>query len=417
MNLAKRAYEKLKKFFIESKSSSWDVLGQVFDYFNGNSTNVTEASALRLSVVFSCVRVISETVGTLPLNTYKRTEKGKEKAINKNVYFILKEEPNPSTNIVGWKETMTALCALYGNSLSVIQRDDYGRPIAIWQKAPEEWKVIKKHKENKYYYYIWNYNTEAWDPILQENVIHFSGFGGDGVIGFSPIRMNAQSVGMGLASQNLGVEYYENYGFVSDVIYYNGAFKQNEKGENTVVENIRKEWNKNHTGAGKRFKTAIFDEKTKLERLKIPLDDFQFINTHKLTREQICGIFRMPQHMIQSLDNASYNNIESLTLGFTKFTITPWLVRQEKELDRKLFTRRERKTYYTRYNLEMLLRGDPKARSEYYKNLFYTASISPNEIREKEEMNPYEGGYEYYVPTNMTLEPNQNKNQNEPEIK
>jgi len=375
------------------KNSLW---GNNYSFFFGSTTSgkvVNERTAIQTSAVYACVRILAETIASLPLHTYKYTENGKEKATEHSLYNILHDEPNPEMTSFVFRETLMGHLLLWGNAYSQIIRDGRGKVIALYPLMPDRVTVERNDKGEIYYVYT----KEDKNYILRnEEMLHIPGLGFDGLIGYSPIAMAKNAIGMAIATEEYGAKFFANGANPGGVLEHPGVVKDPQR--------VRDSWNSVYQGSNNAHRVAVLEEGMKFQSIGIPPEQAQFLETRKFQTEEICRIFRVPPHLVASLDKATFSNIESQSISFVVHTIRPWLVRLEQSFQRALFLPSEKKDYFIRFTVEGLLRGDFASRTQGYSTAIQNGWMSPNDVRELENMNPIpieEGGSTYMVNGNM----------------
>ncbi|MEB4781417.1 phage portal protein [Paenibacillus jamilae] len=358
---------------------------------------VSEGAALGLITVYSCVRVLAETIGTLPMDVYrKRNGGGKDEARDHPVHALLHDTPNEEMVSSTWRETTVSEQALAGNSYSIITHNQRGYPIELY---PIPWYMVnpQRNPETKKIEYAINDRGKA-EIYPAEMIFHTRGFGSNGLVGYSPIRMAASTVGVGLATQQFTERFYtqgmnvggllEHPNSLSDEAYKRLTAWLDEKG----------------SGIANSWKPLILEEGMKYSRIPIPLADAQFIETKKFNRDELCGLFRVPPHMIANLEKSSFNNIEQMSTEFVMYSLMPYITRLEQTANWRLFTPTERaQGYYVRCNVKGLLRGDYISRQQGLQIQRQNGVINADTWRELEDMNPTgeESGKKYLVNGNM----------------
>ncbi len=352
---------------------------------------VTPETAMKLTAVSSCVKVIAEGVAMLPLILYRRLPGGgKERATDHPLYELLHDEPNEETTSFSFRECMTGFIATRGNAFAEIERDRAGRPIALWQICPTRVKVDRH--QGKVIYVI-----DDKDIIPAKNMLHIPGFGGNGVLGISPIAAHAQSIGLAIAAEKYGSSFFGNNASPGGVLETDGRLSDE------AYTNIKRSWEASHRGPNNAHRVAILEDGVHWTKIGIDNNAAQFIETRKFQKADIASIFRVPLHMINSMEQATLNNMEEQGQNFVTYTLTPWLIRWEQEIKRKLFTREERKEYFVEFLVDGLLRGKFAERMAGYATGRNWGIYSADDIREKENMNPLPDGQGkmYLVPANM----------------
>lgn len=375
------------------KNSLW---GNTYSFFFGSTTSgktVNERTAIQTTAVYACVRILAETIASLPLHTYKYTENGKVKATEHSLYKILHDEPNPEMTSFVFRETLMGHLLLWGNAYSQIIRDGRGKVIALYPLMPDKVTVERNDKGEIYYVYT----KEDKNYILRnEEMLHIPGLGFDGLVGYSPIAMAKNAIGMAIATEEYGAKFFANGANPGGVLEHPGVVKDPQR--------VRDSWNSVYQGSNNAHRVAVLEEGMKFQSIGIPPEQAQFLETRKFQIEEICRIFRVPPHLVASLDKATFSNIESQSISFVVHTIRPWLVRLEQSFQRALFLPSEKENYFIRFTVEGLLRGDFASRTQGYSTAIQNGWMSPNDVRELENMNPIpieEGGSTYMVNGNM----------------
>jgi HK97 family phage portal protein len=386
----------LSKLF-KSRASPQNTFWQnAYAFFFGptpSGKTVNERTAMATSAVYACVRVLSETIASLPLHVYRRTGQGKEKAIEHNLYYLLHDEPNPEMTSFVFRETLMGHLLLWGNAYAQIIRDGRGRVIGLYPLLPDRMEVGRTKEGDLYYRYL----KEGREYLLRrEEVLHVPGLSFDGLVGCSPIAMAKNAIGMALATEEYGSRLFANDARPSVVLEHPGLLKDPEK--------IRDSWNKIYRGSENAHKVAVLEEGMSVKTLSMPPEQAQFLETRKFQIEEICRIFRVPPHLVANLERATFSNIEHQSISFVVHTIRPWLVRLEQAFNKSLFTGREKGELFTSFVVDGLLRGDYESRMKGYAIGIQNGFMSPNDIRSLENMNPIpeeEGGNTYMVNGNM----------------
>jgi len=359
-----------------------------------SGVEVTKKTAMTISAVWACVRVLSESVGIIPLNLYERMDRGRKKATAHEIFSLLHFAPNPEMTAMVWREVMMGHLNLYGNHYSQIIKDRMRRVVELWPLSPERIAPYREKGGDLKYRFIRNDGSLRW--FNADEILHIPGFGFDGLIGYSPITLHAETLGLSLATLRYGANFFGNDATPSIVLKYPN--KLGPEGR----KNLKDSWDEAHKG-GKRG-TAVIEEGGDVIKMSIPPNEAQFLETRKYQKTDIASIFRVPPHMIQDLDKATFSNIEHQSLDFVMYSLMPWLVRIEQYCWLKLLKIQERQDYYCEHLVTGLLRGDMKTRFESYHSARMDGWLSSNDIREMENMNPIpedKGGDLYIVPLNM----------------
>ncbi len=353
---------------------------------------VNESTALSISAVWACVRIISETVASLPLMIYERTDNGKKLAFNHPLYKILHDEPNQDITSMSWRESKGAHVLLRGNGYSFINRNPTSAKVnSITLLDPGN---VLAHRVNGELAYKVTINGTAHN-ISPSDIIHIAGLGFDGITGYSPIAISRDNLGLSLATQEFGSKFFDNGAVLNGILEHPAAM-----GTEAISE-FKKSWKDMFTGTSNAFKTAILEEGMTYKQIGIAPEDAQYLQTRKFQLSEIARIYRVPPHMLADLEKSSFSNIEQQSLDFVIHTLRPWLVRWEQELNRKLLSDSDRAKFFIKFKIEGLLRGDQKSRYESYQIGIKSGFMSPNDARSLEDLNRIKNGDIYLRPSNM----------------
>ena len=372
------------------KNSFWS---SSYSFFFGTSSSgktVDERTALQTSAVYACVRILAETIASLPLHTYKYTPSGKEKAIDHPIYYLLHSEPNPEMTSFVFRETLMGHLLLWGNAYAQIIRDGRGRVIGLYPLMPNKMTVNRNSQSQLYY----QYEKDGQQYFLgNHEVLHIPGLGFDGLIGYSPIAMAKNAIGMAIATEEYGAKFFANGANPGGVLEHPGVVKDPAR--------IRDSWNAVYQGSSNAHRVAVLEEGMKFQSIGIPPEQAQFLETRKFQIEEICRIFRVPPHLVASLDRATFSNIEHQSISFVVHTIRPWLVRIEQSINKALLSDSEKGQYFVSFVVEGLLRGEYSARMQGYAVGIQNGFLSPNDVRSLENLNAIEHGDVYAMNGNM----------------
>ena len=374
--------------------------GSGYSFYLGGSTAgkvVTERSAMQMTAVYSCVRILAEAIAGLPLNLYRYVDKGsKEKALDHPLYLLLHDEPNPEMSSFVFRETLMTHLLLWGNAYAQIIRNGKGEVIGLYPLMPNKMRVDRDEKGHLYYEYNHS-NDEAStmknsSVILKpEDVLHVPGLGFDGLVGYSPIAMAKNAIGLAIATEEYGAKFFANGAAPSGVLEHPGTIKDPTK--------VRDAWQSQFGGSQNSGKVAVLEEGMKYTPISISPEQAQFLETRKFQINEIARIFRVPPHMVGDLEKSSFSNIEQQSLEFVKYTLDPWVIRWEQSLMRTLLSPDEKKQYFFKFNVDGLLRGDYASRMSGYATARQNGWMSANDIRELENLDriPAEEGGDLYL--------------------
>ena len=369
--------------------------GTIFTCGTANSgERVDEKSAMQIATVYACVRLLAESVAQLPLHLYRYTDDGigKEMAAEHPLYPLIPRQPNPEMSSFTWRETMMTHLLLWGNSFNQIIRDGKNGILGLYPLLPENVEVDRDDHGELYYVYH-AYTDEAPGEMnkdiyfRRDEILHIPGLGFNGLVGFSPIAMMKNALGTNLAVEKYGSAFFKNGAQPSGVLEHPGVLKDPEK--------IRRNWSAVYGGANNAHQVALLEEGMSYKPISLPPEDSQFLSTRQFGVEEICRIFRVPPHMVQDLQRATFNNIEHMGIEFVMHTLMPWLVRIEQAMIKDLLVEEEQNELFPKFNVDGLMRGDYKSRMEGYAIAINNGIMSVNDVRRLENLDPLdeaEGG-------------------------
>jgi HK97 family phage portal protein len=373
-------------------------VGGGWNFLFGGTTSgkaVNERTAMQTSAVYACVRILAESVAGLPLHVYERTANGsKSTKPSHPLYRLLHDEPNREMTSFVFRETLMSHLLLWGNAYAQIIRDGRGFPIALYPLLPDRMAVDRNESGELVYTYQ---SDKGQVKLRRENVLHIPGLGFDGLIGYSPIAMAKNAVGLALATEDYGAAFFANGANPGGVLEHPGVIKPEQ------ADRLRESWQSQFGGANA-HKVAVLEEGLKFHQMSIPPEQAQFLETRKFQINEIARIFRVPPHMVGDLEKSSFSNIEQQSLEFVKYTLDPWVVRWEQSLQQALILPSEKATIFIKFNLDGLLRGDYQSRMQGYSTGIQNGFMSVNDVRGLEDMNlltAEEGGDLHFVNGNM----------------
>lgn len=375
-------------------------VGSSYSFYMGGSSagkNVNERSAMQMTAVYSCIRILAEAVAGLPLHLCRYKEDGgKERAIDNNLYHLLHDEPNKEMSSFIFRETLMTHLLLWGNAYAQIIRNGKGEVVALYPLMPNKMQVDRD--ENGELYYIYTRSSDEAKTmegvtvyLTPRDVLHIPGLGFDGLVGYSPIAMAKNAIGLAIATEEYGAKFFANGAAPSGVLEHPGTIKDPSR--------LRENWNSTFGGSANSGKVAVLEEGMKYTPISISPEQAQFLETRKFQIDEIARIFRVPPHMVGDLEKSSFSNIEQQSLEFVKYTLDPWVIRWEQSLSRALLNEDEKRKYFFKFNLEGLLRGDYESRMSGYAVARQNGWMSANDIRELENMDkiPAEDGGDLYL--------------------
>lgn len=388
----------------KSAAPDWGVLERYLGWAFGGGVSssgiiVNPQNAMQSAAVYSCVKVLAESVGVLPLCVYTKGPNGAKTPNEKHpLWEILHEQPNDYQSSVEFLETMMLHLTLRGNAYAYVNRARSGRVVELIPLHPDM-VMVTMNGQNVVEYRA---GTEQGGQRTMDRseILHIKGLSMNGWLGISPIAYARESIGLALATEKFGGQLFRNGAkpggvlevpeLLSDQAYtrLKASFDSASSGENA-------------------HKTAILEQGAKFSKIGLAPDDAQFLDTRKYQRAEIAGIFRVPAHLINDLEHATFSNIENMSLDFVKFSLMPWLSRIEKAMRRDLFSAEDKATQSLRFNIASLLRGDAASRAAYYAGGITNGWLVRNEARAMESelgiaLNPIDGLDTPLMPLNMT---------------
>lgn len=366
------------------------VIAQWLNMGNSSSgVSVTVESAMRLSAVHSCVRVIAETLATVPVILYKRKGDAKERDTNHPLYSILHDQPNAWQTSFEFKEMLAAHICLRGNAYAEIIRNGGGQVEQLIPLHPDRVLPFMSQGQRVYQYQPPEGETRI---LLPGEMFHVPGLSFDGVSGLNPIEYHRDTIGDAIATRDHGSKVFANGAQIGGVLKHPAHLGKDAQ------DRLREQFQKRYEGTQNAGKTLILEEGMDFIKLGMTSQDAQFLETRKYQVSDIARIFRVPPHMIGDLERATFSNIEQQSLEFVQYTMLPWFRRFEEAVKRDLILKNSQ---FSEFLLDVLLRGDIKSRYEAYAIARNWGFMNANEIRSKENMNPVENGEIYLQPLNM----------------
>jgi HK97 family phage portal protein len=353
---------------------------------------ITDESAMTYSAVFSAIRLLSWSTAMLPLLVYRRQGRGKERATDHPLYPLLHSEANAEMTAFEFRSTLMSHAVGTGNGYAEIEWSNAGVPLALWPLNPRRMTPERVKGELRYLYQLpdgTTANLPSW------RVHHIRGLSSNGVIGYSPVRLAMQAIGLGLATEEFGSRFFGNGARPGMIIRHPGELSD------TAYDRLRSSWNAEHEGLSNSHRVKILEEGMEIETVGVPPEEAQFLETRKFQVTEIARWFNVPPHMIADMSGATFSNIEEQGVGFVTYSLGPWLTNSEQALSRDLLMPAEKKTLLIEHLVDGLLRGRTSERYQAYQLGLQGGWMSPNEVRERENMNPYDGGDTYLLPMNM----------------
>lgn len=363
-------------------------INQILDPPTNSHRVVTIDDALGLATAWACIQLLSNSVGILPLHLFRRGESGRERVKNHPLLKLL-AEPSEYWNRFDLIQWLMLNALSQGNGYARIHRNRDFEPTELTHLKSADVSPYFDTNTGHLHYRV------GEEVLLPYDIIHIKGLGTDPIKGKSPIAVHRENFALSLEAQEYGERFFSKGGNVESVFEYPGSLTKPKFNE------LKADINKQVAGMANVHRPLVLEGGMKYNRINIPLEDAQFIQTRKFQRSEIAAIFGVPPHMIGDLDKATYNNTELMGIEYVTYTLMPWLTKIQAEFARKLLREDEKDILYFSFMTNGLMRGDAKSRSEFYKNMSLIGAMNANEIRELEDMNTYPGGDKYFVQLNM----------------
>lgn len=383
-----------------------ELIGISYDTYVGK--RVSPQLAMQLTAVFGCVRVLAESVGMLPCSLYEQLDRGSKKAVKERLYKLLSVKPNGYMTPQEFWELLIACLCLRGNffAYKVMALGEVVEllpldPGSVVAKLNSQWEPV----------YQVTFPDGSSDTLSQKEIWHVRIFTLDGLNGLSPIAYARQAIGLGMATEEHGSRLFSNGAVTS------GVLETDQTLSDEAFNRLKADFEDRHQGLANAHKPMILEMGLKWNQISLSAEDAQFLETRKFQLEEICRIFRVPMHLVQNTDRATFNNIENLGIGFINYSLVPYLTRIEQRINLGLVKASKQGQLYAKFNVGALLRGDMKSRFEAYATAINWGMYSPNDCLELEDRNPRPGGDVYLTPMNMTTKPTDSakpKTQEEP---
>ncbi len=368
-----------------------------------SKVSVNINTALGVSAIFRCIDIIAGGIASLSFQVFEESGGMIQPAKAHPLYYPLSKEPHEHYTKFTFFRTLIANTLLYGNGYAIINRHPHtARPVSYELVSPQMVEPFMSDM-GELYYKVTVKTIEKVRNVFARDMIHISTLSLNGLTGVDLIRKNAENIGVTIAATQYAGAFFGNGAHVAGVIERPGSLSPE------ALDKIRSSFNANYSGTGKTGSTAVLDEGMTYKKIGMSPSDAMLVEVRKFQVEEISRIFGPPLHMLNAMERATFNNVEVMDQAFVKHTLRPWCKMIEEEINRKSFTQQEKQSgrYYTRFNLSSMLRGDTKTRAEYFRTMFEIGALSPNDIRKLENMNPRDGGNEYFTPLNFTTNPEQ----------
>ncbi|MFA5379343.1 MAG: phage portal protein [Dehalococcoidia bacterium] len=397
--MAKNIFSRVWRAVKENRSTTSNPSRWFIDWIHGGQDNytgvsVTEDSALKYTPFWAAVRIISGSLSTLPLITYKKTDDGKERADKHQTYKILHDICNPYIDPMVMIETRQAHALVWGNGYCEIQRDGAGRAIALWPLSPD--RTHRRATPDGVPYYEILLPNGGYAYLNDRNVLHIKGLGYDGMTGYNVVDYHKEALGLGIAAKRQGAKLFSNGAIPGGVLEHPGNLSPEAQDRlRAAIEGL-------HSGLDNAYRIAILEEGMKWNQTTIDPEKAQSLETQKFSVTDVARMFNLPPHMLADLDRATFSNIEHQALEFINYTLSYWVKKWEHECNIKLFQPSEQGNYFVEFLLDAFLRGDTQSRYAAYAVGRQWGWLSVNDIRKKENLNGIGPEGDIYIePLNM----------------
>lgn len=376
----------------------------LFEAFGGSMTDagetVTTSKALSVPAIFTAVRIITETIASMPCDVFEVKPDGRKMRVATHpASYLFSIEANPNTTWPMLCDAWLTWKLLWGDGMLRTMRDGNSQPVEL-RVLPTDVTEPKKHETTGELIYEMN-GPGGVTRLARRNVIHLPGFSFDGIRGHSAIWLMRESIGEMLGTRKYARRFWGNSARP-------GGYIQHPKALNSqAIRNIREGWEGMHRGAENAHRIAVLEEGAEFKPTSLPPEDAQFLETRKLQNADVARIFRVPLHMLQEMDRATFSNIEHQALEFLTNTLMPIVHKAEAAMNQRLFAPYERGRFIVKFNPAHVLRADAKTRGDFYQKMRHSGVYSADMILEMEGQNPLPGGRgsTVWMPTNMMPAP------------
>lgn len=397
----------LRGFFSKNESLYPIPTSQVsLSLVSGDAGTVTSETALRHTTVYACNQAIADAMASVTLSLYRKTPKGKTEAVEHPLYNILKYAPNPYMTSFEWRQMIITDLNMRGRHFSQIVQNNRGDIIGLYPLIADNMQVMLNDRQEVVYLYTIN---EDQVPLKKSDVFHVKGLpDATGLDGLNPIEYNRKSIELAKTTETFGINFFKNGANGSGILRHPGTLSEQ------AYDRLRESFEEKYKGLSNSGKAMILEEGMEYTRLSLSNEDSQFLDTRKFQKAEIAALFKVPLYMIGDMEKSTFNNMEQMSTNFVVNTLMPFAVKIEQAIKTQILGVSSK--LFVKFNLNSLMRGDYKSRTEGYRTMFNMASLSPNEIRALEGFDPIgPGGDKYYMQMAMdTLEnigtENANKN-------
>jgi HK97 family phage portal protein len=356
---------------------------------NNSAITVTDETAFNFTAVWAAIRILSESVAQLPLNVYQSDKLGnKAQATTHQLFNLVHRKPNSQMTTYTFIQKCMIDLLTRGNSYVYIKRNGGARPVELQPLPTADVKIVEN--EGAIYYEL-----AEGGIVDQYDMLHFKVMSRDGYIGMSPVDVGASAIGYGLALEQYGNSFFGNGAKVS------GVLSTDRHLSDEAITRLKVSFQENYTNIADANKTMVLEEGLKFQQISLSNEASQFLNSREFSITEIARLFNLPPHLLRDLTKSSFNNISEQSREFVQYSLMPYLIMMESEMNCKLFRANEIGKVEVKFVVNALLRGTPKDRSEYYRTMLNIGAMSIDEIRRLEEMPTIEGGTNHFMQLNM----------------
>lgn len=367
---------------------------------------VTMRNASGLAAMATCERVLSNAVAQLPLVVFREAGREKTPAKDLALYRLLHNAPNTWQTSFQFRKLLMRDLVYRGRAYALKVQRNGGEVLELIRLHPDVTRAVQDPKSLRVTYEHTKPDGQTI-TYTRRDVLHLWMFSDDGVDGISPIHAYRESIGDAIAIRQHGSSFFKNAARILGILEVAAGNKIGEK----AAQDLLRDFNAMYQGNDEAHKTALLPSGLSFKPVSVSMEDAQWIEARKLTSREIFGILGVPPHKGGDLERSTFSNIEHSALEFVQESLMSWLVMWEQAIHRDLLNHDP--ALFVKFNQMAMLRGDMKARSEYYSKMVAMRAMSPNEVREKEDMNPYLGGDEFANPNiDQRQEPDHEENQN-----
>jgi len=374
-----------------------DAWAAMLGHSGGFPTSVTMKTALSVPAVWAAVKVISDTLASLPLDLFKKTDSGSEPATAHPVRYLIRTEPSDYITTYDFRRALFAR-ACFGDAFARIHRNGIGRPVKLELMTGG---VYVSQSDSGTPVYVWEWskgNKSGRETLLPFEVLHIKGFTLDAMTGLDVSVLHRETLGFAISANEYGNRFFSNNAGVDKVVTYPFALTTAQQAQLATKIEAK-------SGVAKVGGTMVLDAGMDMKRIGLSPEEAMLNDSRTFQVNEVSRVFGVPVHLLNNMDRATFNNIEMMTTLFVTLCLRPWAVQFEQEMLVKLLTRDEKQSdnYFFRHNFEGLLRGDTAARASFYASGILNGWMTRNEVREKENMNIIKGLDDPLVPVNMSI--------------